>query len=88
MSSTTANPELHAFQVAVRNKIDELASSLYWSGGDQVKRDLGLDNLVEDQVVTVRVTVPAASPADAAAQVGQQVQSVYLPAGWTVDVAS
>lgn len=88
MSSTIANPELLAFQKAVLAKINEVASTTYWHGFDQIKRDLGLDDIVEDHVVTVRVTVPAADPAAAAAAVAEQVSTVYLPTGWSAEVAS
>jgi flagellar basal body-associated protein FliL len=89
MSSTTANPELHAFQVAVRDKIVSVGSQYGYSHiTNQVIADLGLDNLVEDVVVTVRVTLPAADQADANALVASQVSSVYLPAGWSAEVAA
>lgn len=86
--TSTANPELRAFQIAVRDKIDQLAAELYWHGGAQVKADLGLDNLVEDVEVTVKVTVPAADQATAVAAVQDQVRFVHLPSGWAAEVSA
>lgn len=87
MSSTTATT-LRDFQRAVKAKIAELRSTTYWHGFDQVEADLGLDSFVDDAVVTVKVTIPATEAAEAQTQVEQQLAAVYLPTGWSAEVAS
>lgn len=84
-TSTTTNTELRDFQRAVKAAIDSVRHYSPSIVGD-VERSLGLDSFVDDQVITVKVTVPATDPAEAQSQVEEQLSSLYLPSGWAASV--
>jgi hypothetical protein len=83
----TTNTELRDYQRRVKGMIDGLRRQVSWSGFDRVERDLGLDNLLDEQQVTVVVTVPAGSDTEARQTVEQELNGLHLPTGWSASVS-
>lgn len=86
--STTHNAEVRDYMRQVRDVVNSVKSQVAWHGFADVERRLGLDQLVDEQTVVVRVTLPAATPEEAVSEVVEQVRYVDLPSGWDLDVAS